>query len=197
MMRTVRRTLLALLMSAATIGRLQAEQIFDFSFTNTIGNVPGTVTGEIVLPFDGNGTGAASQVLLETFPSALSPIGAPPIDTTLWTYQELNTFTVSTGQVTGASEFYAYTSTSYPSSVIDLTTTTSYLAYGPGPLSHGSNTEVYSDATSFNPASSPEPATLTLLAAGILAFAGFHFCRRRRRACGDTGCRCGRDMGYS
>ena len=125
----------ALLMLAAASGPLRAEQIFDFSFTNTIGNVAGIVAGEIVLPFDGDGSGAASQVLIESFPPGLSSVGTPPIDASQWTYQEVNQFMVSSGEVTGASEFYAYTSTSYPSSVIELTPTTSYLAYGAGPLS--------------------------------------------------------------
>lgn len=180
MIRTLKLPVFAAVTLAGLAGQVRAEQIFDFSFTNTIGNVPGSVTGEIVLPFDGDGTGAASKVLLKTFPSALSSIGAPPVDTTLWTYQELNAFTVLAGHVTGASQFYAYTSTSYPSSVIDLTITTSYLAYGPGPLVHGTNTEVYSDATTFTPASSPEPASLTLLGTAILAFGGFRFCRAKK-----------------
>src|SRR5580658_4538623 len=66
------------------------------------------------------------------------------------------------------SNFYAYTATSYPSSVLELTPTTSYLAYGAGPLSHGSNNEVYSDATSFVPAPAPEPSSAMLLVAGLL-----------------------------
>lgn len=170
-MRFIKRILLSALVLAGMAGRVWADQVFDFSFTNTIGNVAGTVTGEVVLPFNGNGTAAASDVLIESFPTALSSIGIPPVDASGWTYQELNSFTVSSGQVTEASEFYAYTSTSYPSSVIDLTTTTSYLAYGPGPLSHGSNLEVFSDATLFNsaPAPSPEPTTATLFAAGLMA----------------------------
>jgi hypothetical protein len=158
----------ALLMLAAAAGPLRAEQIFDFSFTNTIGNVAGTITGEIVLPFAGDGSGAASQVLIESFPPGLSSVGTPPIDASQWTYQEVNQFTISSGQVTGTSEFYAYTSTSYPSSVIELTPTTSYLAYGAGPLTHGSNNEVYSDATSFVSAPAPEPSSVVLLVAGLL-----------------------------
>jgi PEP-CTERM motif len=176
-MRITKSLVPAVLMLAAASGPLRAEQIFDFSFTNTIGNVAGTVTGEIVLPFDGDGSGAASDVLIQSFPPGLSSVGMPPIDASRWTYQEVNEFTVYSGQVTGASEFYAYTSTSYPSSVIELTPTTSYLAYGAGPLSHGSNNEVYADATSFIPAPAPEPSSLMLLVAGLLVIG-----RRRVRS---------------
>jgi len=172
-MRITKSLVLAVVVLAAASGPLRAEQIFDFSFTNTIGNVAGTVTGEVVLPFDGDGSGAASQVLLESFPPGLSSVGTPPIDARQWTYQEVNQFTVCSGQVTGVSEFYAYTSTSYPSSVIELTPTTSYLAYGAGPLTHGSNNEVYSDATSFVPAPAPEPSSVILLVAGLLAMERF------------------------
>ena len=52
-------------------------------------------------------------MLIESFPPGLSSVGTPPIDASQWTYQEVNQFMVSSGEVTGASEFYAYTSTSY------------------------------------------------------------------------------------
>lgn len=177
-MRTRRLLVLAILMLAAVPAQLQAEQIFDFSFTNTIGNVAGTVTGQIVLPFDGDHAGAATNVIIDRFPPALSSVGTPPIDARSWGYQEANMFTVSSGQVTGASAFYAYTSTSYPSSVLYLSATTSYLAYGAGPLTHGAENEVYSDTTSFvpaplAPAPSPEPPAVTLLFTGLLAAGGF------------------------
>jgi hypothetical protein len=42
---------------------------FSFSFTNDIGNVAGTVTGEI-LGLTDNSTGAATDVIIESFPSA-------------------------------------------------------------------------------------------------------------------------------
>jgi hypothetical protein len=72
---------------------------FDFSFTNTIGDVSGTVTGEIVGLSD-NSTSSASQVLIESFPSGLDNIFASlPIDATTWDQQYQNSFTVVGGQV--------------------------------------------------------------------------------------------------
>jgi hypothetical protein len=77
---------------------------FSFSLTNTLGNVPGTVTGEIDGLSD-NSTGAASDVIIETAPAALDDLeGTLPIDTSAsgWQYAD-NSFTVSGGQITDAS----------------------------------------------------------------------------------------------
>jgi hypothetical protein len=71
---------------------------FDFSFTNTIGDVSGTVSGEIIGLTD-NSTGSASEVVIDSFPSGLDSIfGSNPIATS-WDQQDENTFTVSGGQV--------------------------------------------------------------------------------------------------
>jgi hypothetical protein len=49
----------------------------------------------------------------------------------------------------------------------------------------GENGFLYADF-SVTPSDTPEPASLTLLAAGCAAFGGFHFVRRRRRATEST-----------
>ncbi len=79
----------------------QASLVFDFSFTNTnVFGVSGSVTGKIYGLSD-NATGAASQVVIESFPSGLnSVLGAGPIDATLWDQQNQNMFTVAGGNIT-------------------------------------------------------------------------------------------------
>ena len=83
----------------------QASQMFDFSFTNTTGTTAGTVTGEIVLPFNGDGTAAATHVYVDSAPAGLS-ISTFPFDTvpSPWGVGA-NTFTVTGGHITSASTF--------------------------------------------------------------------------------------------
>ena len=65
MMRALILGMLTLAIVVAPVREIRADQVFDFSFSNLLGtgpqpgNVNGTVTGEIVLPFDGDGMGAA------------------------------------------------------------------------------------------------------------------------------------------
>lgn len=90
--------LLAILASNAFAGPLT----FTFSFTNTTGNTPGTVTGRI-LGLSDNGTGPASQVFIDAYPRAYDPTPfSLPIDAALWPGQFQNTFTVSRGAITSA-----------------------------------------------------------------------------------------------
>jgi hypothetical protein len=84
---------------------------FSFSFTTVPhqdGTTPGTVTGEIEGLSD-NSTGAASDVIIETAPSALGGIsteGPLPIDLNASGWVSIfNSFTVSGGQITDASFF--------------------------------------------------------------------------------------------
>lgn|SRR5208337_1731745 len=80
-----------------------ADISFDFSFTNVDGNIPGTVTGEIVLPFSGDGTGSATMVAIDTIPNTMTNIyGTTPINVLAWSSIGDNTFTVSSGQITSA-----------------------------------------------------------------------------------------------
>lgn len=74
---------------------------FTFSFSNTIGDVSGTVTGEI-FGLTNNATGPATEVLITSFPAGLdSVLGSAPIDASLWTSQVTNSFTETGGMITG------------------------------------------------------------------------------------------------
>ncbi|MGD0950779.1 MAG: hypothetical protein ABSA52_25645 [Candidatus Binatia bacterium] len=74
---------------------------FRFSFTNDIGNVPGTVFGEI-RGLTNNTTGPATEVIITSFPAGLnSVLGSGPINATLWDQQYQNSFTETGGVVTG------------------------------------------------------------------------------------------------
>jgi hypothetical protein len=86
-------------------GTAQASLTYTFSFTDTTGTVPGTVTGEI-LGLSDNSTGPATGVLIESWPTALNSdlftSYTSPIDTSLWPIENANTFTVSGGEITAA-----------------------------------------------------------------------------------------------
>jgi hypothetical protein len=75
---------------------------FIFSFTNSTGNVAGTVTGEI-LGLLNNSTGPATHVIIDSYPGAFSPAPfSPPVDATAFPNQFLNSFTVTGGVITSA-----------------------------------------------------------------------------------------------
>jgi len=116
MKRAMKLGMLAGVLLAATAGQTKADlQVFDFSFTNDGsfpegGGTPGTVTGEVVLSFSGDGSGSASLVSIDSIPIAptLPNIyGSLPIYATSWTNQEANAFTVSSGVITAA-DFSAF-----------------------------------------------------------------------------------------
>jgi hypothetical protein len=98
---------------AVPVSQPSTALTFDFSFTNdpTIGNVSGTVTGEIVGLTD-NATSAATAVYIYSIPAPLSlpdvpfNILSPPADFTTNETTFQNTFTVSQGQIISA-EFLA------------------------------------------------------------------------------------------
>jgi hypothetical protein len=91
------------------LGTYAKADNFYFSFTNTIGNVPGTVTGEIEGLTNGT-TSTATEVIIQSFPSALGATGelpSPPINATAWLSQIENSFT-ETGGVITAYDFRAF-----------------------------------------------------------------------------------------
>jgi hypothetical protein len=95
---------------AVTLGAMSlaahADLVFEWSFTNVIGNVAGTVSGKIYGLSD-NATGAASKVTIDSYPSALDSVyAAGEIDTSLWNQQYQNLFTVTGGAIT-AGGFWA------------------------------------------------------------------------------------------
>src|SRR5271157_3146624 len=119
MKRAMKLGMLAGVLLAATAGQTKADlQVFDFSFTNDgslpeTGGTPGTVTGEVVLSFSGDGSGSASLVSIDSIPIGLTNIyGSLPINATSWSNQVANEFTVSLGVITAA-DFLAI-DTPYP-----------------------------------------------------------------------------------
>jgi len=74
---------------------------FDFSFSNTLGNVPGTVTGEIFGLAD-TGTSAATDIVVTSAPAGVG-FSSYPVDifTLPWT-TDANSFTVTAGQIVDA-----------------------------------------------------------------------------------------------
>jgi hypothetical protein len=90
-------------------GSLWADD-FTFSFTNAVGPVSGTVTGEI-LGLTNNATSAASEVIIASLPAPLAAadlvLSNPPINATTWAVQGLNVFTETSGIITSADFFAA------------------------------------------------------------------------------------------
>jgi hypothetical protein len=81
-------------------GSLRADN-FTFSFTNTIGNVSGTVSVEI-MGLTNNATGPASQVILLGYPASLDPqVAAAGTNVTNWGFQIANLFTETSGVLVG------------------------------------------------------------------------------------------------
>jgi len=154
---------------------------FDFSFTNNVGNVSGTVTGEIV-GLVNNTTSSATAVDILTWPAGLIPLSSQPfytspIDATTWASQFVNTFTVVNGNLV-ASDFHADNSTGV--STLDRL----FINSGPcssGPtcsfLSLGSNDSLY--VWQGSTTATPIPAALPLFATG-LGVMGF-IARRRKK----------------
>lgn len=77
---------------------------FEFSFTNTIGTVAGTVTGEIFGLTNDGVPGPASDVIINSYPSLFYSepgIGTPPVNTDSWLVSA-NLFTESGGAISAA-----------------------------------------------------------------------------------------------
>src|SRR5580704_12312540 len=195
MKRAMMLGVLAMAMLAAAATPSQADQIWDFSFTNAGppigGNTNGTVTGTIDLPLGvtGNtpddGTAAATSVFITSYPAALGNIGTPPIDAATWP-QASNSFTVTSGSLTTA--FFSSVNNAGSPDAASLSFNISNGSLFD--ITAGDN-NVYGPMTfTFEPQGSPtpEPASLTLLGTGLLAFGGFGLSRRRRASGPSAAC---------
>jgi hypothetical protein len=154
--------------SAAVIASLPAAKAdnFQFSFTNTYGDVSGTVTGEI-LGLTNNATSAATSVIITGFPAALDLPFTSPINVTSWTVQQQNEFTETNGQVT-AGAFWATESDTYRfyldgDGVYNFLGSDSLQVYGNNYIAADNITPLAATAV-------PEPASLALLglSAGVI-----------------------------
>jgi PEP-CTERM motif len=160
-------------MLAAVPGTTRADEIFDFSFTNSTGNTAGTVTGTIDFAITGDATNvAASDVTITSYPSAWGNIGTTPVD--VFGMPISNSFTVSGGEITAADFFSKF----------------AYMPDGGGLMLKTTSGELYDSTTgnyvegdiTYTPqVSTPEPAALTLLGTGLLALGGFGLRRWRRK----------------
>jgi len=90
----------------------QAGAIFSFSFQNVGGNVPGTVSGTITLSGTGDGTFAATSIIVDAAPATLGY--TYPFDVlSNMPIVHSNSFVVSNGQIDkGFSEFASQASSS-------------------------------------------------------------------------------------
>jgi hypothetical protein len=148
---------------------------FFFSFSNVTGSVPGTVTGEITGLAD-NSLTSATNVFIDSFPSALGLSLTTPFDTI--GDSAINNFTVSNGQITAAS-YFAVGVGSYTFGINRING--NFLA-GPGGLS-GPGGEVFNGngfaGVTFTAVPTvPEPATWAMM---LLGFAGLGFAFRQSR----------------
>jgi hypothetical protein len=178
MMRTWKLAVLAVAMLAATVSRAKADPlIFDFSFTNTNGNVSGTVTGQILGLVNNESSQAATQILIDQYPAGLNGIGATPVNVTSWNLHISNLFDVSDGQVTGG--FFEAESNQIAGSpflALDINPPNPSV----GVLSNHVETDQGNGTLDIVPSPTPEPASIALLVSGFLGFGGFGLYRRRR-----------------
>lgn len=174
---------LALLLCA---GLCNASTInFTFSFTNSTGNIPGTVTGEI-LGLNDNSTGAATQVLIDSYPGAFNPTPfSLPINATLFPNQFQNTFTVASGVITSA-RFDAdtlFSPTPPDQYILNFTTLTGQFF---DTTNFPTCCSIFQNTTgpiSFAQAAVPEPASVPLVLGGLVWLLGKRIVTGGRTRC--------------
>jgi hypothetical protein len=173
----MRKVLTAMALASAFIAPVSARAAlnFDFSFTNTFGSVPGTVTGEVFGLTD-DATSTPTDVVIDSYPAGLTGLPAAPWDIyTVPGFEYGNSglasnFTVAGGVITAA-DFGFFTSANAP--ILDL-------GYGgvDALLGPSLNVEAGASVAIFTPDTSdvPEPASIVLLLSGLF---GLRAIRRR------------------
>jgi len=176
----------AALLSALACGVARADNFtFSFSSDPTLSTVSGTVTGEIFgLPH--NGTGAATDITVTSYPAGLVTFGSypTPVDIFTWTggFTGQNSFTVTNGVITSGGYYIDGANGDYDQ--LYLNASIGY-ANGTNFFDIGSNDSrfVWNDngigpnGISYSAAATPEPGSLLLLGSGLLGLAT----RLRRR----------------
>src|SRR5208337_3036952 len=188
MKRTMKLGMLAVVLLAAMAGRTQAgSQTFDFSFTTDATTPPdwitGTVTGEIVLPFSGDGSGPATLVSIDKIPPGMTYIyGTLPINATAWDSQVVNTFTVSGGMITLAD--YSAKSTSEGSLIVFGSLSNELQLTNQNNVVQQTGNDSGFPGVTFTPVSVPIPEPSSLILAGMAGICGFAWrvAAKRRKA---------------
>ncbi|GEA27198.1 hypothetical protein MiAbW_01758 [Microcystis aeruginosa NIES-4325] len=154
--------------ATATLAPVASAATFNFSFGNVTGPVSGTVQGTLTLP-DGDGTNAATSLIVTSAPSALGY--TLPLDVLAnLTNLVSNSFTVSGGVIT-ASSFAAQNSGAaltlnfFPGTIGSVFTVQGSAAAFSGVVDLNSTTLTFTPTV---PTTVPEPATVL----GLLSVAG-------------------------
>jgi hypothetical protein len=147
---------------------------FDFSFTNTEGEVAGTVTGVIEVPSSCTGC-AATAVIINTIPAGDPALTLPLDTTTAWTVN-VNMFTVSGGVLT-AINYNAFVDNTYGLSLAPQGVAQTFY----GDLIDTS-TDLEDEGPLVFPSATPLPTALPLFTTGLGAMGLFGWRRKRKAA---------------
>lgn len=179
----MRKLLISLAVTTATLASVPARALtFDFSFTDTIGDVSGTVTGQIV-GLSNNSTGPATALYIDSAPAGLDLSITTTFDVLSSTNTvDLNSFTVSGGQVTAG----AFQSLYKSGSSADFSLSLFYDCTDCSPSTSGQLVNEPGDSlavqneTTLSISPTPLPAALPLFGTGLFALGLLGWCRKRR-----------------